>query len=347
MIPTAVPGSTISSPSTFGVAQYLGPLLGLAAGALGVLLGAPLVAAEFERGTHQWVWTQGVGRTRWMSVKVLLLAVAVGVLCLGLSLAFRWWDAPLASLTGPFGKEGSFDNAPLILAAYGILAFGLGIAASTLLRRTVAAIGLALLLFVAIHLGLSFGLRMHYQTPLTVDSPATAAGPPISVDPRDTTGAVPTWTRPARASQQSVNQSADPAMTSTPPPRLATVLRPARRHPPSSGSCPYGRAPASGSSKRHWWPHSPSSRPGSRSGGCAGVRRDPTGTLCTGRSRTNRRRGRHRCASLSTTCPAMRSPRSSRRMSRSCGRSPHRRASTPSPSTAYASPGHLLVGNGR
>jgi hypothetical protein len=196
-----------------GAGQYLGPLLGLATGGLGAFLGAPLVASELERGTYQWVWTQRVSRRRWLAVKTAVLVATIVGLSVALAYAFAWWDGPVASLTGPFGKEGAFDNTPLLLSAYAVFAFALGLAASTLVRRTVAAIAIALLVFIAVHLTLSFGLRPHYLAPLTIDSPPTAAGPPVGVDERDYH-----WrsnyldARGNVISQQEVNRLADPSI---------------------------------------------------------------------------------------------------------------------------------------
>jgi hypothetical protein len=42
---------------------------------LGVLVGAPLLAREFEQGTHRLAWTQSVTRGRWLAAR---LAVAAG-----------------------------------------------------------------------------------------------------------------------------------------------------------------------------------------------------------------------------------------------------------------------------
>ena len=39
---------------------------------VGVLLGAPLLAQEFEHGTHRMVWTQGVTRGRWLAGRCLV-----------------------------------------------------------------------------------------------------------------------------------------------------------------------------------------------------------------------------------------------------------------------------------
>jgi ABC-type transport system involved in multi-copper enzyme maturation permease subunit len=167
-----------------GLPQYFGPLLTLCSGALGVFLGAPLVATEFERGTHQWVWTQRISRTRWLATKYIVLTAVLVALSVGLSAAFTWWNEPVAALTGPFSWFGSFDNTPLMFTVYTIFGFAIGAVASTFVRRTVAAMGVTLLVFLVVRLGITFGLRPHYMTPVTVASSASSEGP-LGFDPRD------------------------------------------------------------------------------------------------------------------------------------------------------------------
>lgn len=167
-----------------GTLQYLGPLLALGGGALGVFLGAPLVAAEFERGTHQWVWTQRVSRTRWLAAKYAMLTLVVLVLSAGLAAAYTWWGQPVAAITGPFRPFGSFDTTPLMFCVYALFGFAVGVAASSLIRRTVTAMGVTLALFVTVRIGITLGLRPHYMTPLTVASTPTGEGP-LGFDSRD------------------------------------------------------------------------------------------------------------------------------------------------------------------
>src|SRR2546427_8527680 len=67
--------------------QFMIPLFLLAPVLFGMFFGAPLVAREIENGTHRLAWTQGVTRTRWLVVKLvlvvvplLLVAAVVGIL---------------------------------------------------------------------------------------------------------------------------------------------------------------------------------------------------------------------------------------------------------------------------
>jgi ABC-type transport system involved in multi-copper enzyme maturation permease subunit len=166
-----------------GAVRYVGWLIALAAGALGAFLGSPMVSSEFEHGTYQWVWTQGVSRTRWLTVKLALPALAAIGLSFGTALAYGWWNTPIAALTGPFTPMGSFDTTPLMLCAYTLFAFALGVLVSGVIRRTVAAIGLTLLAFVGVRIGI-LALRRYYQAPTAVTSVVGDEGA-IGLDPRD------------------------------------------------------------------------------------------------------------------------------------------------------------------
>jgi hypothetical protein len=63
---------------------------------LGVLVGGPLLAREFEQGTHRLAWTQSVTRGRWLAARLALAAglVAVPVVAIPLNLAAQSWLAP-------------------------------------------------------------------------------------------------------------------------------------------------------------------------------------------------------------------------------------------------------------
>ncbi len=51
-------------PGIRGISASLFPYLPLV---MGVFLGAPLLSREYERGTHQFAWTQSVTRSRWLA----------------------------------------------------------------------------------------------------------------------------------------------------------------------------------------------------------------------------------------------------------------------------------------
>jgi hypothetical protein len=105
----------------------------------GTLWGAPLVAREFEAGTEDFTWTQGVTRRRWVLTNLgwaLLAAAAWGG---ALAALFTWWRGPDNAVDGPV-KFIYFDVQGVAPIAYTVFAMALGIAAGALFRRVVPAI---------------------------------------------------------------------------------------------------------------------------------------------------------------------------------------------------------------
>lgn len=117
------------------------PALAVAAGAL---LGAPLVAREFEQRTHLVAWTQSVPRRRWYATKVLTLSVPLAVV--GGSAGFVAYR-----IHQPLQDGGLFTSRWIWFSVIGpapaaaaLLAFALAVAAGAWLKRTLAAVGVAL-----------------------------------------------------------------------------------------------------------------------------------------------------------------------------------------------------------
>src|SRR5438105_3744216 len=64
----------------FNVGQLLKVLL-MALPVLGAMfVAAPLVARELEQGTHTFIWTQSITRTRWFATKVLIIAITAVIM---------------------------------------------------------------------------------------------------------------------------------------------------------------------------------------------------------------------------------------------------------------------------
>lgn len=115
---------------------------------LGILWGAPLVASQFEAGTEDFEWTQGVTRRRWVLTNLgwaLLVAAAWGG---ALAALFTWWRGPDNAVDGPV-KFIYFDVQGVAPIAYTVFAMALGIAAGALFRRVVPAITTTLVVFPA------------------------------------------------------------------------------------------------------------------------------------------------------------------------------------------------------
>ncbi len=165
-----------------GVANHLLSWFSPVPGLIGAIVGATVLGREYEHGTWRFVWTQAVPRTRWLTAKILMIGAGVVAVMATLSAVFAWFRGPMDQVSGRF-TPGAFDLEGLSLTGYTLFAFGLGVLAGLLLRRTVPAIVTALLAFLAVRLPVEYWLRQRYQTPVTrlVDATTTFTRGPGSV----------------------------------------------------------------------------------------------------------------------------------------------------------------------
>jgi ABC-type transport system involved in multi-copper enzyme maturation permease subunit len=133
----------------------------------GLFLGAPMVATEFEAGTTQFGWMQGITRARWFAVKagwLLLASAAWGAVIAALT---TWWASPTNAEHGSEFYPGRFDVLYLVPVAYAVFAMALGICAGALIRRTVPAMAVTLGGFIAVRVAVTLWLRLHYLSAVT------------------------------------------------------------------------------------------------------------------------------------------------------------------------------------
>ena len=145
----------------------------------GILWGAPLVAGEFEAGTEDFAWTQGVTRRRWVLANLgwaLLAAAAWGG---ALAALFTWWRGPDNAVDGPV-KFIYFDVQGVTPVAYTVFAMALGIAAGALFRRVVPAITTTLVVFAAVRIVTALYFRPLFAVSQNVSPRAGAGTPPLS-----------------------------------------------------------------------------------------------------------------------------------------------------------------------
>ncbi len=134
----------------------------------GLFLGAPMVAAEFEAGTTQFGWMQGITRTRWFAVKAGWLLLAAAAWGAAIAALTTWWASPTNAEHGSEFYPGRFDVLYLVPVAYAVFAMALGICAGALIRRTVPAMAVTLGGFIAARLAVTLWLRPHYLSAVTV-----------------------------------------------------------------------------------------------------------------------------------------------------------------------------------
>lgn len=128
------------------VGELLSWLPLLAPAMIGAFWGAPLLAREFEQGTHQLTWTQSVTRRRWLAAKIGGLGAAVTLGGLVLAGIVDPW---LAAFDVPPYNVDRFDTrwfrlVGIVPAAWWLAAFVLGMATGALFRRTLPAMAVTL-----------------------------------------------------------------------------------------------------------------------------------------------------------------------------------------------------------
>jgi ABC-type transport system involved in multi-copper enzyme maturation permease subunit len=141
----------------------------------GMFIGASVVARELEQGTYRMIWTQGIPWQRWLSGKIGLLACTV--LC-AFSLLFgllSWWgNLSVAAGGGNVHLDFSsrFDAWGTVAIAYALFAFILGICAGVILRKTVPAIAVTLVIFIVVRVLIVNFWRPYYLPPMSETGPA-------------------------------------------------------------------------------------------------------------------------------------------------------------------------------
>ena len=141
---------------------------------VGVFAGAPLLARELETGTFRFAWTQGTGRSRWVIVKLVLIAAAVTAAAGVTSLMLSWWVAPFFARGWSLMAPNVFALTGIVFPAWTLIAFALGAFAGVAIRRTVPALAAAMAVWAGLAITTSTVLRWHYQQAITVR--ATGAG---------------------------------------------------------------------------------------------------------------------------------------------------------------------------
>jgi hypothetical protein len=146
---------------------------------LGIFWGAPLLAREFETGTHRLAWTQSVSLSRWLITKLALGASATVALAGALTLTITWWYRTLDPLsTTPYAVFDRRDIAPI---GYALFAFASGALIGAVIRRTVAAMAATLAVFVLARLATSIWIRPHMLAPVHKAISLQSAGPSAPV----------------------------------------------------------------------------------------------------------------------------------------------------------------------
>ena len=161
------PNSVYTFDNRFGSLVNIGfwSVLLLLPGLIGAVVGASVLGREMEMGTWRLAWSQTVPRTRWLVIQLAVVAGGLIVLGAAMTLVITWYRAPMDRLTGHF-VHNAYDYEGLVFTAYILFAFGLAVLAGQLLRRSIPAMLVALVPWVAVRLVIEFVLRPHFMAPL-------------------------------------------------------------------------------------------------------------------------------------------------------------------------------------
>jgi hypothetical protein len=133
----------------------------------GLFWGAPVLAREFERGTHYLAWTQTVPRSRWLLHKFGWLGLLVTLVGLALGAMVAGWTATFAGTqyASRFGASAVFATTGVAAGAWWLFAFMIGVAGGAVLRRLLPAMAVTVAVFVLAMFGL-FTSRDEYAEPV-------------------------------------------------------------------------------------------------------------------------------------------------------------------------------------
>jgi len=153
-----------------------GLLVTLVPALLGAFWGAPLVARELETGTHRLVWNQSITRTRWLAIKLAVVALTGAALTGALSALFTWAASPYDKLFGTRFEPLLFPTRNIAPIGYAVFAVLAGVTIGLLARRTVLAMAITLAAFLGLQILMPTVIRPHLQPAVTDVTKYSGAG---------------------------------------------------------------------------------------------------------------------------------------------------------------------------
>ena len=133
----------------------------------GLFIGAPLLAREFEQGTDQMVWAQGITRRRWLVVKLAVLASATAVVAGILAVAGQEWST--ARPDNSYSQWYAFDMQGPEFVAYALFSLALGVAAGAAIGKSVPAMAAVLVVFVGARAAVELFARRNFLPPVELE----------------------------------------------------------------------------------------------------------------------------------------------------------------------------------
>ncbi|WP_433824493.1 ABC transporter permease subunit [Actinoplanes sp. CA-015351] len=148
---------------------------------LGIFWGAPLVARELESGTYRMVFSQTVSRRRWLLVKLAVGGIAAALSVGLVSLVLTRWAAPIDAAGSSRVEPITFLARGIVPVASAVLAFAVGVAVGLVLRRTLTAMAVTLLLVVAVQVVATPVMLRLLAQPITTVTPLRADTPMVLI----------------------------------------------------------------------------------------------------------------------------------------------------------------------
>lgn len=103
---------------------------------IGATLGATVTVRDLAWGTAAFAWTQGIGRVRWISGKLVAVGSVLALAAVACGLVFQWWDRPYVNLRL---TEPQFALYPPVFAGWTLACFAFAAFLGAVLRRRTAA----------------------------------------------------------------------------------------------------------------------------------------------------------------------------------------------------------------
>jgi hypothetical protein len=133
---------------------------------VGMFWGAPAIARELEDDTVSLVWTQGVSRRRWawtqLAFATVVTAAAMGVF----TWIATWWYGPLNAATGDRFQWLIYDQQGLVPVGYAVFATLLAAFLGATTGRTVRAMAITAVGFIAVRFGVAVFWRPRFMSGL-------------------------------------------------------------------------------------------------------------------------------------------------------------------------------------
>jgi ABC-type transport system involved in multi-copper enzyme maturation permease subunit len=129
---------------------------------IGAILGATVTARDLARGTAAFAWTQGIGRVRWITGKLVAAGSVLALAAVACGLVFQWWDRPYVNLRL---TEPLFALYPPVFVGWTLACFAFAAFLGAVLGRRTAAAQICVAVMLPLAIAHAEFLRPRYFSP--------------------------------------------------------------------------------------------------------------------------------------------------------------------------------------